>query len=129
MSVATLVRSTYFRIDYRSLPSGIGHINCDGDGKVILVTEADCGPRDMEEARKSIHEDYLPDAVLNIPFSMGEHWSAGQEALKAILITHDVKYVIDSELAYELPEFVDDKEYHMFTLKNWLKARGINSDI
>ena len=128
MSVETLVRSTYFRIDYRSLPSGIGHINC-GDGKVILVTEADCGPRDMEEARKSIHEDYLPDAVLNIPFSMGEHWSAGQEALKAILITHDVKYVIDSELSFEYPDLVDDKEYYMFSLQNWFKARGISYDI
>ena len=128
MSIKDKFSSTYFRIDYRSPPSGIGHINYEG-GDVVLVTEADSGPKDMEGARKVFREEYLPSSIDHIPFSMGEYWEEGQMALKAILCTHRVSYVIDSELAYEYPELVDDKEYHMFTLQNWLKARGINSDI
>ena len=128
MSIKDKFSSTYFRIDYRSPPSGIGHINYEG-GDVVLVTEAGSGPQDLAEAKEMFHEECWPSSVNNIPFHMGEYWEEGQLALKAILCTHRVSYVIDSELAYEYPELVDDKEYHMFTLQNWLKARGINSDI
>jgi len=125
MTNKDLLNSTYFRIDYRSIPSGIGHINYES-GDVVLVTESDTGPKDMEEARKVFREEYLPSSVDHIPFSMGEHWDAGQLALEAILKTHDVKYVIDSELSYESGEdLVEDMEYHLFTLENWMKARKI----
>ena len=125
MTNKDLLNSTYFRIDYRSIPSVIGHINYES-GDVVLVTESDTGPKDMEEARKVFREEYLPSSVDHIPFSMGEHWDAGQLALEAILKTHDVKYVIDSELSYESGEdLVEDMEYHLFTLENWMKARKI----
>ena len=125
MTNKDLLNSTYFRIDYRSIPSGIGHINYES-GDVVLVTESDSGPKDMEEARKVFKEEYLPSSIDHIPFSMGEHWDEGQLALEAILKTHDVKYVIDSELSYESGEdLVEDMEYHLFTLENWMKARKI----
>jgi len=125
MTYENLKSCTFFQIDYRSIPSGIGHINYES-GDVVLVTEADSGPKDMESARKVIKEEYLPSSIDNIPFSMGEHWKAGQLALQAILKTHDVKYVIDSELSFEFKELVEDMEYHIFTLENWIIARGID---
>lgn len=128
MTNKDLLSSTYFQIDYRSLPSGIGHINYES-GDVVLVTESDVGPKDMEAARKVFKEEYLPSSIDHIPFSMGMYWKEGQEALKAILCTHRVSYVIDSELAYEQQDLVEDMEYHIFTLKNWLKARGIDNNI
>lgn len=127
MSPKDLLNSTYFNIDYRSPSSGIGHINFE-DGEVILVTELDSGPKDMEEAKKYIKEEYLPTAINHIPFSMMEFWNEGKEALKAILITHQVKYVIDSELAYERKDLVENLDYHVFTLKNWFKARSVNDN-
>ena len=128
MTYENLKSSTSFQIDYRSIPSGIGHINYEG-GDVVLVTEADSGPKDMEGARKVFKEEHLPSSIDHIPFSMGEYWDEGQAALKAILCTHRVDYVIDSELSFEFPDLVEDMEYHIFTLKNWLKARGIDNNI
>ena len=122
MTTKDLLNSTYFRIDYRSIPSGIGHINYES-GDVVLVTESDSGPKDMEGARKVFREEHLPSSVDHIPFSMGMYWKEGQEALKAILHTHNVKYVVDSELSYEAEDLVEDMEYHLFTINNWIKAR------
>ena len=128
MVIKDLTSSTYFRVDYRSLPSGIGHINYEG-GDVVLVTEAGCGPQDLAEAKEMFDEECWPSSVNNIPFHMGEYWDEGQAALKAILCTHRVDYVIDSELAYEKEELVENMDYHIFTLKNWLLARGIDNNI
>lgn len=116
--------STYFVIDYRSLPSGIGHINYES-GDVVLVTEAGCGPQDLAEAKEKIKKEFWPSSVNNIPFHMGEHWEAGQSALEAILKTHQVEYVIDSELAYERKDLVTDSSNNIFTLPNWIEARKI----
>lgn len=116
--------STHFVIDYRSLPSGIGTIFYPS-GDAILVTENDSGPRDMEEAKLKIIESALPSCINNIPFSMGEHWEAGQLALEAILKTHKTEYVIDSELAYEREDLVEDMGNHIFSLDNWIEARKI----
>ena len=71
----------------------------------------------------------MPSSVDNIPFHMGEYWDIGQLALKAILCTHQVDYVIDTELAYEREDLVESMEHHVFTLKNWLEARGIDNNI
>ena len=128
MVIKDLTSSTYFRVDYRSLPSGIGHINYEG-GDVVLVTEAGSGPQDLAEAKEMFDEECWPSSVNNIPFHMGEYWDEGQAALKAILCTHRVDYVIDSELAYEKEELVENMDYHIFTLKNWLLARGIDNNI
>ena len=116
--------STHFVIDYRSLPSGIGHINCES-GDVVLVTEASCGPQDLAEAKEKIKEEFWPSSVNNIPFDMGEHWEAGQLALEAILKTHQVEYIIDSELAHDRKDLVTDYSNHIFTLPNWIEARKI----
>ena len=128
MVLKDLTSSTYFRVDYRSLPSGIGHINYES-GDVVLVTEAGSGPQDLAEAKEMFDEECWPSSVNNIPFHMGEYWDEGQAALKAILCTHRVEYVIDTELAYEREELVEDMDYHVFTLKNWLLARGIDNNI
>jgi len=120
-----LTYSTYFVIDYRSLPSGIGTIFYPS-GDNILVTESGSGPKDMEAARKTIREEHLPSSVDHIPFSMGEHWEAGQAALEAILKTHNVTYVIDSELSCEAEDLVEDPVRaidHLFTINNWIKVR------
>ena len=119
-----LKTSTHFVIDYRSLPSGIGHINYES-GDVVLVTEASCGPQNLTEAKEKIKEEYWPSSVNNIPFDMGEHWEAGQLALEAILKTHQVEYVVDSELAYERKDLVTDYSNHIFTLPNWIEARKV----
>jgi len=123
-----LLNSTHFRIDYRSLPSGIGHINYES-GDVVLVTEASSGPQDLAAAKEMFDEEFWPSSVNNIPFHMGEYWEEGQAALKAILLTHKVKYVIDTELAYEREDLVEDIDYHVFTLQNWFEARDISSNI
>lgn len=128
MTNKDLLNSTYFRLDYRSLPSGIGHINYES-GDVVLVTEASSGPQDLAEAKEMFDEECWPSSVNNIPFHMGEYWDEGQAALKAILCTHRVDYVIDSELAYEREELVENMDQHIFTLQNWLLARGIDNNI
>ena len=128
MVIKRLLSSTYFRVDYRSIPSGIGHINYES-GDVVLVTEAGSGPQDLAEAREKMVEEHWPSAVNNIPFHMGEYWDEGQAALKAILCTHQVEYVIDTELAYEREDLVSSMEQHVFTLANWFKARGIDYNL
>lgn len=125
MSIKDLTYSTYFRVDYRSNPSGIGHINYES-GDVVLVTEAGSGPQDLAAAKEMFKEECWPSSVNNIPFRMGEYWDEGQAALKAILCTHKVAYVIDTELAYEREDLVESMEGHVFTLENWFKARDIN---
>jgi len=124
MSVIKLDSSTYFVIDYRSAPSGIGTIYFSS-GRSILVTEGDCGPRDMDEARDQIKEEFLPSEVCSIPFSMGEHWDEGNLELGKILVRNDVQYVVDSELAYEFEDLVESMDQRVFTIQNWFKIRNI----
>ena len=116
--------STYFVIDYRSAPSGIGTINFSS-GRSVLVTEGDCGPKDMDEARVMIKEEFLPSEVCSIPFSMGERWDEGNLELGKILVRNDVQYVVDSELAYEFEDLVENFDQRVFTVQNWFKIRGI----
>lgn len=124
MSEIKLDSSTYFVIDYRSAPAGIGTIYFSS-GRSILVTEGDCGPKDMDEARAMITEEFLPSEVCCIPFSMGEYWDEGNLALGKILFDNDVHYVVDSELAYEFEDLVESMKQHAFTIQSWFKIRGI----
>jgi len=124
MSVIKLDSSTYFVIDYRSCPSGIGTIYFSS-GRSVLVTEGDCGPKDMDEARAVIKEEFLPTEVCSIPFSMGEFWDEGNLELGKILVRNDVQYVVDSELAYEFEDLVESFDQRAFTVQNWFKIRGI----
>ncbi len=107
----------YFNIDYRSLPSGIGHIVFPNDD-TILVTDEGCGPKDMSEAAQQIKEEFLPKSVSHIPFDTSEHYEVGQAALSAILERYDVEYVYDSEMGYEYNDGSTT-----FTLDQWLEMR------
>lgn len=124
MGAIKLDSSTYFVIDYRSAPSGVGTIYFSS-GRSILVTEGDCGPRDMDEARDKIEEEFLPSEVCSIPFSMGECWDEGNLELGKILVENDVQYVVDSELAYEFEDLVENIDQCVFTIESWFKIRGI----
>ncbi len=107
----------YFSIDYRSLPSGIGHIVFPNDD-IILVTDEGYGPKDMSEATQQIKEEFLPKSVSHIPFDTSEHYEVGQAALSAILERYDVEYVDDTEMGYE---YNDGNT--TFTLDQWLEMR------
>ena len=108
----------YFNIDYRSLPSGIGHIVFPNDD-TILVTDEGYGPKDMSEATQQIKEEFLPKSVSHIPFDTSEHYEVGQAALITILERYDVEYVYDTEMGYE---YNDGNT--TFTLNEWFKMRG-----
>ena len=46
-----LSKTTWYNPDYRSFPSGIGFIH-KPDGSEILITDAHCGPKNLEEAKE-----------------------------------------------------------------------------
>ena len=121
-----LSNEIHFVVDYRSCPSGLGTIFFDEEqgSKKSLVTDMDCGPKDMAEARELINPDYLPDYVDYIPLG-NEFHEVREQCLGAILATHRVAYVVDTELAYELPDFVADEKQSVFLIQNWFAARGI----
>lgn len=121
-----LSNEIHFVVDYRSCPSGLGTIFFDEEhgSKTSLVTDMDCGPKDMAEARETMNPDYLPDYVDYIPLN-NEFWEVREQCLGAILVTHRVAYVIDTELSAEVPDLVTDKTQSIFLIQNWLKARGI----
>ena len=84
----------------------------------------DCGPKDMEEAREIMNDDCLPDYIDHIPLN-NEYWEVREQCLGAILATHRVSYVVDTELAHEMPDLVCDPGQHLFLIQDWLKARNI----
>jgi hypothetical protein len=116
-------------VDYRSCPSGLGSIFLDevGGNKQILITDQDTGPKDMSEAKETFNPDSMPDFVDHIPLD-SQFWDIINQCLGAILVSHHVKYVIDSELAYDCPDLTDPDggdNKTIFTIQNWLKARDI----
>ena len=128
-SQINLQKENHFVVDYRSCPSGIGTIFFSEEQgfKKSLVTDMDCGPKDIAEARETMNPDYLPDYVDYIPLD-NEFWKIKEQCLGAILATHRVSYVVDSELAHEHPELTDSdggQNTWIFTIQNWLKARDI----
>jgi hypothetical protein len=116
--------ATHFVVDYRSAPLGVGSIICS-DGRVVLVTEEDCGPKSLREARGVIKAEYMPEEVEHIPLSMGERWEEGNQMLGDILERRDVKYVVDTELAYEFEDLTEDINQCVFAFRSWCKIRGI----
>ena len=87
-----LSTTTWYNPDYRSAPSGIGFIH-KPDGSEILITDSDCGPKDMEEAKKYFKPEYVPAAVEHLP---GEFWDLRGDFFE-ILKKHGVTHVVDYE--------------------------------
>ena len=87
-----LSTTTWYNPDYRSWPSGIGFIH-KPDGTEILISDSECGPRNMTEAVKEIKPEFLPAAVEYIP---GEFWK-NRETFGNILKKHGVTHVVDYE--------------------------------
>lgn len=124
-----LSNEIHYVVDYRSCPSGLGSIFLDevGGNKQILITDQDTGPKDMTEAKETFNPDSMPDFVDHIPLD-SQFWDVVNQTLGAILVSHHVKYVIDSELAYDCPDLTDPDggdNKTIFTIQNWLKARDI----
>lgn len=121
-----LNKEIHFVVDYRSCPNGIGTIFFDEEhgSKTSLVTDMDCGPKDLAEAQEVMNPEAMPDYVDYIPLG-NEFWKIREQCLGAILATHRVSYVVDSEMAYEFPELVCDKSQNLFTIQAWLKMRNI----
>lgn len=78
--------------DYRSPPSGLGTISVRGE-KNILIQDLGCNP---------IVDEDVYDEVLCIDYDLCEDVRKGYEALIDILLEHEVEYVRDSEMRYEM---------------------------
>ena len=101
MREVDLKKTVWYNPDYRSCPSGIGFIH-KPSGEEVLVTDADCGPRNMEEAKKEIKVECLPTEVEYIP---GEFWE-NRETFGNILKKHGVTHILDVE-HYAAPVTID----------------------
>lgn len=93
--------TTFYQPDYRSPPSGLGYIH-KPDGTEILVTDTECGPKNMEEAKQDFKPDHLPSAVEHIP---GEFWE-NRETFGNILKKHGVTHILDIEY-YSAPVTIE----------------------
>ena len=92
MRESDLHTTTWYNPDYRSWPSGIGFIH-KPDGTEILISDSECGPKNMQEAKKEIKPEFLPTAVEHIP---GEFWKH-RKTFGKILRKHGVTHVLDVE--------------------------------
>ena len=113
---------TYFSVDYRSPPSGLGQIIrtsepekiTDSEGTEVwnytLVTYSGCG---NAEDKAYVRTQYFESQEAEF-----EGW-AGPVAGDIInfLRSEGVTHVYDSELSYDFPELFDDQGYT--TLDNW----------
>ena len=92
MRESDLHTTTWYNPDYRSWPSGIGFIH-KPNGEEILISDSECGPKNMKEAKKEIKPEYLPTEV---EYLDGEFWEMRKEFGK-ILRKHGVTHVLDVE--------------------------------
>lgn len=92
MREVDLSETVWYNPDYRSCPSGIGFIH-KPSGEEILITAEDCGPRNMEEAKKEFKFGCVPSVVEHLP---GEFWEKRKDFFK-ILKKHGVTHVVDYE--------------------------------
>ena len=124
LTAKTMEQSNYFSVDYRSCPSGIGKINFT-NGDTMLITEVDCGPKDMEQAKLSIREEYLPTDIVHIPLEGGIHYKLVHQVLYQILRDNDVRYVYDTEFAYDVCDRdVNDDNSPIFELEDWIEQHS-----
>ena len=121
-----LKNEIHYVVDYRSMANSLGSIFLDkvGGNRQLLITDQDVGPKDMKEAHEQIKPEALPDDVIHIPLD-NQFWDVVNQTLGAILVSHYVAYVSDSELAGQYPELVCDPRQHLFLIQDWLKARNI----
>jgi hypothetical protein len=92
MRESDLNTTTWYNPDYRSWPSGVGFIH-KPSGEEVLISDSECGPKNMEEAKKEIREECLPTEV---EYLDGEFWELREEFGK-ILRKHGVTHVLDVE--------------------------------
>ena len=92
MKESNLNTTTWYNPDYRSWPSAIGYIP-KPDGTQILISDSECGPKNMTEAVKHIKAEYLPTSVEHIP---GEWWE-NRKIFSNILKKHGVTHILDLE--------------------------------
>jgi len=92
MKESDLKKTTWYNPDYRSGPNGIGFIH-KSNGEQILISDSECGPKDMVEAKKQIKSSYLPTTVEHIP---GEFWK-NRNIFINILKNHGVTHIADYE--------------------------------
>ena len=92
MRESDLNTTTWYNPDYRSMPSGIGFIH-KPDGTEILISDSECGPKNMTEAKKQIKPEFLPTSVEHIPGELWEH----RKTFGKILRKHGVTHVLDVE--------------------------------
>lgn len=104
--------ATYYQPDYRSCPSGLGYIH-KPDGTEILVTDTDCGPANMDEAKQDFKPQYLPTAIEHISTDIWED----PQIFFNILRKHKVQYVIDTEMVYDDNSPLDSH----IPLESWIK--------
>jgi len=103
--------STYFSIDYRSPPSGMGQIvnpsepeMVDGKYNMILVDTVTVEDRRWAKP----HSSYVETRT----FLLQDDWFNLDEfsQLYDYLLSQGVEYVHDSEMSYEYPEHFDENQ-------------------
>ena len=103
---------TYFSVDYRSPPSGLGQIVTPGSDDLILITYPGCGLENDPNYHHTIH--------LTHPDIEKSGWIGPViPLLHQILSSLRVTKVYDSEEGYNRPDNCD--ENHYFDLDTWIK--------
>jgi hypothetical protein len=103
---------TYFSVDYRSPPSGLGQIVTPGSDDMILVTYPGCGLENDPAYHHTIH--------LTHPDIEKTGWIGPIiPLLHQILSSLRVAEVYDVEEGYNHPDKCDDR--HHFRLQDWIE--------
>lgn len=97
---------TYFSIDYRSPPSGIGQI-VKNDEVVENVQYESYGEANYPYQKTTVFQDYMETFEDYRP--LFDH-----------LRQSGVTEVYDNDLAYDYPSYADERGH--FTLDNWIKV-------
>tara|TARA_B000000557_G_scaffold264643_1_gene270771 strand:- start:4081 stop:4455 length:375 start_codon:yes stop_codon:yes gene_type:complete len=121
ITVNDLQKSTYFKLDYRSPPCGIGYINFPNED-FILITHPEDEIKTLSEARDNLKPDSVPSDVIHISLNEDESWEKVQIKLNEILRKNNVSHVYDSELYYEFEWKSVGK--HIFNLEDWIDIRS-----
>ena len=102
---------TYFSVDYRSPPSGLGQIVTPGSDDLILITYPGCGLENDPKYHHTIH--------LTHPDIKKTGWIGPViPLLHQILKSHGVTEVYDSEEGFNRPDKCDSRLH--FKLQDWI---------